>query len=236
MRNEILWGIMLLVNFFSIIFIYKKFGKLGLFMWVPISSILANIQVVLLVNLFGFETTLGNIMYAGGFLVTDILSENYGEDEAKTAVKLGFFSMIVTAIIMKIAVSFVPSAVQEGVANFQSLKMIFDFMPRILFAGLVAYGISQRHDVWAYKFWKNRFPSKKHIWIRNNFSTLISQLIDNLIFTTIAFAGVYPMQVLVEIFIVTYVMKVIVATLDTPFVYLASYLKENKKVSENILI
>ncbi|MEG2587711.1 MAG: VUT family protein, partial [Cetobacterium sp.] len=61
MRNEILWIIMLFVNFFSIIFIYKKFGKLGLFIWVPISSILANIQVVLLVNLFGFETTLGNI-------------------------------------------------------------------------------------------------------------------------------------------------------------------------------
>ncbi|MGL5521396.1 MAG: queuosine precursor transporter, partial [Cetobacterium sp.] len=93
MRNEILWIIMLFVNFFSIIFIYKKFGKLGLFIWVPISSILANIQVVLLVNLFGFETTLGNIMYAGGFLVTDILSENYGEEEAKSAVKLGFVSM-----------------------------------------------------------------------------------------------------------------------------------------------
>lgn len=236
MRNEILWIIMLFVNFFSIIFIYKKFGKLGLFIWVPISSILANIQVVLLVNLFGFETTLGNIMYAGGFLVTDILSENYGEEEAKSAVKLGFVSMIVTAVIMKLAVSFVPSTVQAGAENFKSLKMIFDFMPRILFAGLVAYGVSQRHDVWAYKFWKNRFPAKKHIWIRNNFSTLVSQLIDNLIFTTIAFAGVYPTEVLVEIFLVTYVMKVIVATMDTPFVYLASYLKENKSVTEKIII
>nr|WP_307774745.1 queuosine precursor transporter [uncultured Cetobacterium sp.] len=236
MKNELLWGLMLLVNFFSIIFIYRKFGKLGLFIWVPISSILANIQVVLLVNLFGFETTLGNIMYAGGFLVTDILSENYGEEEAKSAVKLGFFSMIVTAVIMKIAVSFVPSTVQAGAENFHSLKMIFDFMPRILFAGLVAYGVSQRHDVWAYSFWRNRFPSKKHIWIRNNASTLISQLIDNLIFTTIAFAGVYPMEVLVEIFVVTYVMKVIVATLDTPFVYLASYLKDKSKVSETVLV
>ena len=236
MRNEMLWVLMLFVNFFSIIFIYKKFGKLGLFIWVPISSILANIQVVLLVNLFGFETTLGNIMYAGGFLVTDILSENYGEEEAKSAVKLGFFSMIVTAILMKIAVSFAPSTVQEGAENFQSLKMIFDFLPRILFAGLIAYGISQRHDVWAYKFWKNRFPSKKHIWIRNNMSTLVSQLIDNLVFTAIAFAGVYPLEVLVEIFLVTYVMKVIVATCDTPFVYLASYLKDKRKISEKILV
>ena len=137
--------------------------------------------------------------------------------------------MIVTAVIMKLAVSFVPSTVQAGAENFKSLKMIFDFMPRILFAGLVAYGVSQRHDVWAYKF-------QKHIWIRNNFSTLVSQLIDNLIFTTIAFAGVYPVEVLVEIFLVTYVMKVIVATMDTPFVYLASYLKENKSITEKIII
>lgn len=235
MRNELLWALMLLVNFLSIVYVYKKFGKIGLFVWVPISSILANIQVVLLVNLFGLETTLGNIMYAGGFLVTDILAENYGEEDAKKAVKLGFFSMIVTAVIMKIAVSFTPSVVQQGTENFRSLKMIFDFMPRILFAGLIAYGVSQRHDVWAYSFWRNRFPEKKHIWIRNNASTLVSQLIDNLIFTTIAFAGVYPFPVLVEIFISTYIMKVIVAMMDTPFVYLASYLKEKQKITENIL-
>lgn len=235
MRNELLWALMLLVNFLSIIFVYKKFGKIGLFVWVPISSILANIQVVLLVNLFGLETTLGNIMYAGGFLVTDILAENYGEKDAKKAVKLGFFSMVVTAIIMKIAVSFNPSAVQQGAENFRSLKMIFDFMPRILFAGLVAYGVSQKHDVWAYEFWRAKFPEKKHIWIRNNASTLVSQLIDNFIFTAIAFAGVYPMHVLVEIFISTYIMKVIVALMDTPFVYLARHLKDNKKIVENIL-
>lgn len=236
MKNELLWLLMLVTNFVFVTYIYKKFGKLGLFAWVPISSILANLQVVLLVNLFGMETTLGNIMYAGGFLVTDILSENYGEEEAKKAVKLGFFSMIVTAVLMKIAVSFTPSAVQEGAQNFQSLKLIFDFMPRILFAGLIAYGVSQRHDVWAYAFWKKRFPAKKYIWIRNNASTLVSQLIDNLIFTTVAFYGVYPTEVLIEIFIVTYIMKLIVALSDTPFVYLASYIKEKKKVEEISMI
>lgn len=235
MKNELLWILMLLINFISIIFLYKRFGKLGLFIWVPISTILANLQVVLLVNLFGFETTLGNIMYAGGFLVTDILSENYGEEEAKKAVKLGFFSMIVTALIMKIAVSFVPSEVQQGAANFNSLKIIFDFLPRILFAGLVAYAVSQRHDVWAYRFWRDKFPAKKHIWIRNNFSTLISQLIDNLVFTSIAFYGVYPLKVLVQIFLVTYIMKLIVALCDTPFVYLASHLKEKDSVNDVVL-
>lgn len=236
MKNELLWGLMLFVNFFCIIFIYKKIGKLGLFIWIPISTILANLQVMLLVNLFGMETTLGNIMYAGGFLVTDILSENYGEKDAKIAVKIGFFAMIVMAIIMRIAVEFVPSAIQGGIENFKALKGIFTFMPRILLASLLAYAISQNHDVWAYKFWRDKFPSKKHIWVRNNMSTLISQLIDNTIFTLVAFLGVYPFEVIVQIFIVTYVMKVIVAIMDTPFVYIASYLKGKDKVEEKVII
>ena len=227
-RNELLWFLMLFLNFFSISYVYRTFGKVGLYAWVPISSILANLQVILLVNLFGYETTLGNIMYAGGFLVTDILSENYGEKEARCAVKIGFVSMVVTAILMKIAVMFEPSQVIESQANFESLKLIFDFMPRILIAGLLAYGISQRHDVWAYAFWKRKFPEKRFIWLRNNASTIVSQLIDNVIFSTIAFYGVYPIDVLIQIFFVTYVMKLTVALFDTPFVYLATYIKQKR--------
>ncbi len=226
---------MLVVNFTSIIYVYKYFGIIGLYAWVPISSILANIQVVLLVNLFGFETTLGNILYAGGFLVTDILSENHGEKAAKKAVRIGFISMIVTAVLMKIAVMFEPSTVEESQATFQSLKMIFDFMPRILLAGLAAYAVSQYHDVWAYNFWKKKFPSLKYIWIRNNASTMVSQFIDNIIFTSIAFWGVYEFNVLVQIFFVTYFMKLAVALFDTPFVYAASKMKtvDDKKEVKN---
>ncbi|MCJ8343674.1 MAG: queuosine precursor transporter [Cetobacterium sp.] len=235
MRNELLWALLLIVNFGSIMFIYTKYGKLGLYIWVPISTILANIQVVLLVDLFGFGTTLGNILYAGGFLVTDILSENYSEKDARNAVKIGFFTMAVTAVIMKIAIMFVPTNVEAGINNFKSVKLIFDFMPRIMFAGLLAYGISQNHDVWAYEFWRKRFPETKHIWIRNNLSTMVSQLIDNLVFTLVAFYGVYPKEVLIEIYWVTYFMKFVVAALDTPFVYLANYLKRRGKIKEVLL-
>ncbi len=215
----------MLTNFLFITFIYKYFGKIGLYAWIPISSILANIQVVLLVNLFGYETTLGNILYAGGFLVTDILSENCGKKAAQKAVCIGFISMIATAIIMKIAVCFEPSTVEASKENFQSIKLIFDFMPRILLAGITAYAVSQFHDVWAYDLWKRKFPSRRFIWIRNNASTIVSQFIDNIIFTTIAFWGIYTFDVLVQIFIITYIMKVIVALFDTPFVYAASKMK-----------
>lgn len=232
MRNEMLWAGMLIVNFLAILFAYVRFGKIGLYIWIPISTILANIQVVMLVDLFGFGTTLGNILYAGGFLVTDILAENYGREYAKKAVKIGFFSLIVMTIIMQIAVNFTPSDVEEGILTFNGVKRIFDFMPRIVIASLISYWVSQTHDIWAYEKWRERFSERRHIWIRNNMSTMVSQLIDNSLFTIIAFWGIYPKEVLLEIFITTYFMKFIVAVFDTPFVYIASHLKAKKKIRE----
>ena len=232
MRNEILWAGMLIVNFLAILFAYVRFGRIGLYIWIPISTILANIQVVMLVDLFGFGTTLGNILYAGGFLVTDILAENYGREYAKRAVKIGFFSLIVMTVIMQIAVNFTPSDVEEGILTFNGVKRIFDFMPRIVIASLISYWVSQTHDIWAYEKWRERFSERKHIWIRNNMSTMVSQLIDNSLFTIIAFWGIYPKEVLLEIFITTYFMKFIVAVFDTPFVYIASHLKAKKKIRE----
>ena len=232
MRNEMLWAGMLIVNFLAILFAYVRFGRIGLYIWIPISTILANIQVVMLVDLFGFGTTLGNILYAGGFLGTDILAENYGREYAKKAVKIGFFSLIVMTIIMQIAVNFTPSDVEEGILTFNGVKRIFDFMPRIVIASLISYWVSQTHDIWAYEKWRERFSERRHIWIRNNMSTMVSQLIDNSLFTIIAFWGIYPKEVLLEIFITTYFMKFIVAVFDTPFVYIASHLKAKKKIRE----
>lgn len=233
-RNELLWFCMLVINFGLILFAYKKFGRIGLYAWIPISTILANIQVVLLVDLFGFGTTLGNILYAGGFLVTDILAENYGRKEAQRAVYLGFFSLIAMTLIMQIAVSFTPSNIEEGIITFNGVKRVFDFMPRIVIASLISYLISQTHDIWAYEFWKKKYSEPKHIWIRNNASTMVSQLIDNACFTLIAFYGVYPKEVLIEIFLTTYFMKFLVAVCDTPFVYIAHYLKKKNLVEQAI--
>ena len=212
--NEILWIIMLAANFGGILFAYRVFGKTGLFIWVPIASIIANIQVVKTVELFGITATLGNIVYATSFLATDILNENHGKKEAGRAVYMGFFSLIILTVMMNLALLFVPHP--SDFAQ-ESLSTIFSIMPRITLGSLSAYGISQLHDVWAYNFWKERKPQKKYLWIRNNLSTMVSQLIDSLIFTFIAFWGMFPANVFIEILITTYLFKIIVAALDTPF-------------------
>jgi len=220
MQNEILWLAMLLANFLLIILAYKLFGKWGLIMWIPISVIVANIQVIQTVELFGLVATLGNIVYASSFLVTDILSENYGKEEAKKAVWIGFFSLIATTLLMNLALAFQPLAGDEFATTAHSAtSTIFSLMPRIAVASLTAYFLSQRHDVWAFHFWKKRFPKNNQLWLRNNLSTMISQLIDSVVFVLIAFYGVFETAVLLEIFITTYVLKFVVAAADTPFVY-----------------
>lgn len=220
--NELLWIVMLLLNFGLITAAYRLFGKRGLYMWIPIATIIANIQVIQTIELFGLTATLGNIVYASSFLVTDILSENYGRKEAKKAVWIGFFSLISMTLIMKVAIWFQPMGDSFSQKTFESLSTIFSFMPRIVIASMLAYLVSQRHDVWAYHFWRKRFAGKKHIWIRNNLSTMTSQLLDSLIFTLVAFTGVYGWPVLLEIVLTTYLLKWLVAAADTPFIYLAT--------------
>ncbi len=222
MNNELFWLIEILANFFLIILAYRLFGKWGLIMWIPVSTILANIQVVQTIELFGFSATLGNVVYATSFLITDILSENYGKKEAGKAVWIGFFSLISMTLLMNLALLYRPLDGDDfsGVTH-QSLNTIFSLMPRIALASLIAYLISQRHDVWAFHFWKSRFPHHHHLWIRNNLSTMVSQLIDSAVFVTIAFLGVFETGILIEILLTTYLLKWLVAAADTPFVYWA---------------
>lgn len=226
--NEILWFLMLGVNFLMILLFYRFFGKIGLFVWTPVAVILANIQVLKAVDLFGFSATLGNIVYATSFLVTDILSENYGKDDARRAVYIGFLSLISMTVLMQIALVFTPA--EEDFAQ-ASLKVLFGIMPRIALASLIAYGLSQMHDVWAYHFWKRIRPQKGFIWLRNNLSTMVSQAIDTLVFTSIAFAGVFTGPVFWEIMATTYLFKFIVALADTPFIYIARNWKDRGKVA-----
>jgi len=223
-QNEVLWFVLLIVNFTGITLAYRFFGKHGLYAWTAMAIIIANIQVMKTIKFFGLVTAMGNIVYGSTFLVTDILCENHSREDARRAVLIGFFVLIFTTLIMQISLAFIPD---ETDTLSPALERIFSLLPRITVASLTAYLVSQFHDVWAFNFWKRK-TAGKHLWLRNNASTMVSQLIDNLVFTWIAFVGfgigwtqVFPTEVIVEIFITSYVMKFIVAVLDTPFVYLS---------------
>lgn len=220
MDNLILWIIFMLVDLSLVILAFKLFGKVGLYITIAMSIILANIQVIKIIDIFGITITLGNVLYGSIFLATDLLSEFYGKKDARKGVWIGFFVMIVATIYMQFAIMFKPS-----VDDFIQPHMVamFSFFPRIVFASMVAYLMSQMHDVWAFNFWKKKTKGK-YLWIRNNASTVVSQLIDSAIFCTIAFLGVFSGSIFFQILITTYIFKVIVAAVDTPFIYLAKRL------------
>ncbi|NCD33059.1 MAG: VUT family protein [Spartobacteria bacterium] len=230
--NEWLWVLMMALNFGTILCFYRLFGKAGLFAWVPLAVIVANIQVLKTVKLFGLEATLGNIVYATSFLVTDILSENYGRKDAARAVLLGFLSLLVMTVMMNLALRFVPASSDFAQP---ALATIFSIMPRIALASVAAFLVAQFHDVWAYHLWRKHFPATRHIWIRNNASTVVSQLLDTMIFTGVAFWGVFERGVLIQIFITTALLKIIVAGCDTPFVYIARWMHDTGRVGSSLL-
>ncbi|HOO77795.1 MAG TPA: queuosine precursor transporter [bacterium] len=215
MSNELLWLGFMLLDLGAVLVFFRAFGKYGLYMVMVTSIIVCNIQVMKLVTLFGLPATLGNILYAGLFFSTDILSEVYGKKEAKRGVWLGFAALILAMVYMQVALRFAPAP--EDTAQ-PALEKIFSFFPRVALASLCAYLSSQLHDVWAFHYWKKK-TSGRHLWIRNNASTMVSQLIDSAVFCLIAFYRVFPGPVLLEIFVTTYVFKLIVAAADTPFIY-----------------
>jgi len=222
--NEVLWFVMCFTIFALITLAYRFFGKAGLYAWVGVAVILANIQVAKIISFFGLVTAMGNVIYGSSFLATDILAEKYGARAARRAVFIGFFMLVSTAIIMKLTLLFVPHP--EDTLS-PALEQIFGFMPDATIASLSAYLISQLHDVWAFEFWKRKTEGR-YLWLRNNASTMVSQLIDNAIFTFLFFVVFNPSFVsslglsgIFEIFFTSYLMKFIVAVLDTPFIYLS---------------
>ena len=221
MINELLWIGLLISSFLTVILAYKLFGKTGLYVWTAVAVILANIQVLKTIQIFGLVTALGNVVYSSLFLVTDIINENHSKKDAQKAVWIGFFVLIATTILMQICIQFIPD---ESDFISPHLEAIFSVLPRIAFASLIAYLISQSHDVWFYAKLKKKHKGK-YLWLRNNLSTITSQLIDNIIFTLIAFVGVFSWNIIGQIFLTSLIMKVIVAACDTPFIYLARKIK-----------
>ncbi|MEC0304126.1 queuosine precursor transporter [Terribacillus saccharophilus] len=216
MNNDLLWIVFAIINFVLLLIMYRLFGRLGLFVWVGMATVLANIQVTKTIELFGLTATMGNIIYGTIFLASDILNENHGKKIARKAVGLGFSTLIIMTIIMQIVLVFDPAP--SDIAN-SSLSTIFGFLPRVALGSLIAYGISQYVDVWLYALVKRMLPNDKYLWVRNNGSTMLSQLLDTLVFCTIAFAGTYEWSVWIEIFISTYLLKFVVSIISTPFLY-----------------
>ena len=231
MSNELLIALSFVVIYGSLLLSYRLFGKKGLLAFSVFATLVANIEVLLLVDAFGIEMTLGNVLFGSTFLVTDILSENHSRKEANRAVIISTFLSIVFVAISQLWLLYTPAANDWASESFHT---IFSNTPRIICASLGVYLISQLADVWLYHKWwewcRKRFgDSRSGLWIRNNGSTMVSQLINTSLYTFFAFYGTYEWSTLISIFASSYCIFLVTSLLDTPLVYICRNLHDKGK-------
>lgn len=229
MYNEFFGITTFFVTFIVMVLMYRCFGKQGLIAWVAIGTIIANIQVIKTVDIFGISATLGNVMFASIYLATDILNDIYGRKVAKRAVWLGFSSTLVMIIVMQMSLHFIPAP--EDISQ-KALSTIFDLVPRIALGSIIAYIIGQHVDVFIFSMIKKVFQSDKTFIIRAYGSTVLSSIIDTALFVTIAFIGTLPASVVFEIFITTYVLKLVSTIFNVPFGYIAKSFYRKGKIQK----
>ncbi len=234
MRNELLLIGSVVLIYGAVLVAYRLFRKSGLYAMTVIATILANIEVLLLVEAFAMEMTLGNVMFASTYLITDILSENEGKEAATKAVWIGVFTSVIMLLFTQYWLLYEPASA-DWVS--EHIRAIFGTTPRMLLASFTGYVTSQRFDVWLYhKLWdyttKKTGERKGFLWLRNNLATLVSQMLNTVIFTLIAFWGWYDTKTLISIMISSYVVFIFTSLIDTPAVYLARWMKINGKIRE----
>lgn len=190
------------------------------------------------IEIFGsklFEISVGILPYPITFLITDLISEIYGKKRANDIVIFGIFASMFSVLIIYVA-NIVPATVSSPIQD----GVFTDVFGRTILAvgaSMVAYLFAQFIDIRIYHFWKN-LTKGKHLWLRNNFSTWLSQFVDTFsVVSLLCFFEVLPWSLFKGLLISGFLFKVLIAALDTPFLYLGVYLfrkRFNLKVNEEI--
>lgn len=223
--QSLLWVLTVCLDLSLTLLMFRFFGKQGLYAVICLNVLLCNLQGPKLTTVFGMTTSLGVILYSGIYFATDLLSERYGKREANRAVRIGFCVSVFVVVFMALSLAFEPTRVSAqanelAVRAHEALSFLFGYTPRFVFGSLLAYIISQSHDVWFFHWIKQR-TGGRHLWLRNTLSTTVSQAIDTLIYSLVVWWAVLDLSTALQLAAAKYVFKVIVAILDTPFIYWA---------------
>lgn len=238
-NQDLLWLLTLMLDLGLTVLMYRLFGKEGLLGCIVLSILLANLQGPKLTIILGFQTTLGVIFYSSIFFATDLMSERYGRAEATKAVLIGFAVSCIIVVMLSIALLFEPSNRPETAVFSQNIQSAFEtilnFTPRFVFGSLLAYLLSQSLDVWLFHRIKAA-TAGRHLWLRNNLSTITSQALDTLIYSLVVWWGVVDLQTAIQLGLVKYGFKVAIAAIDTPFIYWARTWKHAEPIAPDSVL
>lgn len=204
--------------------IFQKF-----FYWYPLD-----------IEVFGaklFEISVGILPYPITFLITDLISEIYGKKKANQVVIIGIFASFFSLLI--ILVSDAVPAIPNSPVKDEMFTTVFGQSAIAVFSSMVAYLCAQFIDIQIYHFWK-RLTQGRHLWLRNNFSTWLSQFIDTFsIVALLCIFEVLPWSSFTGLVISGFLFKVMVAALDTPFLYIGVFAFRKRfklKINEDLII
>lgn len=186
-------------------------------------------------GIYTFEISVGILPYPITFLITDIISEIYGKKKANEVVTAGIFASFFSLLIVFIA-DMVPATTWSPIGN-EVFTDVFGATAIAVFASMTAYLLAQYIDIHIFHFWK-RLTKGKHLWLRNNFSTFLSQFVDTLaVLLLLCSFGEIPWPKFSALLLSGFLFKIMVAAFDTPFLYAAVYAMRkrfNLKMGEEI--
>ena len=220
-------------------------------------TMLNIIGITRFIDLGIFTVAVGVLPYPITFLVTDLISELYGQKRANYLVTVGLVLNFFILGTLTLG-SYIPAVDPSAQPPWQTLNLASDvILPNgstvsgqvelysllyattsgAVFASMMAYIAAQYCDVKLFHFWK-RLTNGKHLWLRNNGSTLVSQMVDSFVVISVTFgaafmAGTISLAVMINYMWSNYLFKLTVALLDTPFIYLGvHYLKRYLELSD----
>lgn len=218
--NILLSIISVILCFGAVVLMNKLFKKEGLYVWLCVASIIANILVCKNVNIGGICFTLGNILFASNFLATDILSEKYSLKDSTKGVYMSLCSVIIFIIATQIGIRFIPHISD---VNHQAMQQLFSINLRTSIASVIMFFLSNLADVYLFEKIKSKIPNK--LWLRSNVSSILCNCLENFFFCFLAFIGIYNINVILTIALTTCLAEIVLSITYTPFLYLSNKLE-----------
>ncbi|MDA8753287.1 queuosine precursor transporter [Candidatus Marinimicrobia bacterium] len=188
-------------------------------------NLIANKFVTVDLGFKVFIVSAGILPYPLTFLVTDLISELYGQKKANLVVFSGFIASIFVLFFLWLGGQF--SSIPSSVVGDSTYDLVFQNAWRIIAASMVAYLFAQFIDVKIFHFWK-KLTNGKHLWLRNNGSTIVSQLVDTALVVSILFVGVWDSNQIISAVIDGWLFKMLMAFIDTPIIYGIIHLLKGK--------
>ena len=188
-------------------------------------NLIANKFVTINLGFKVFIVSAGILPYPLTFLVTDLISEIYGQKKANLVVFAGFVASIFVLSFLWLGAQF--NSIPSSIIDDFTYNAVFQNAWRLITASMAAYLFAQFVDVRVFHFWK-KLTNGKHLWLRNNCSTMASQLIDTTLVISILFVGVWDTNQILSAIIDGWIFKMLMALLDTPIIYAIIYFLKRK--------